>query len=205
MIRQLFILLLIFIVGCNNYSEKTKYNKEIMTLDSIAVLYHSGDFDNSIKLSESFTINYPNNDKGWHLLSSANLGKNKDSLAQIYANKALEINRNNFVALTNLGIILDKQEKYNEAIIFYERSLKINDSFPQTYSNYMLNRLKVKDYDCALVMGENALRFGNHIWDKANLCFIYHKVGNISKRDSLLKELKKLKFEKMLSLENEFL
>ncbi len=191
----------LLLYGCEINPVKTESNKETLMLDSIAELYHSRDFDNSIKLCERFIVNYPNNDKGWHLLSSSYLAKDKDSIAEVCANKALQINPKNYIALTNLGVLLDKKGEYDKAIIFYEKSLQINDSLPQTYSNYMVNRMKIEDYKYAVELGEKALKFGNHIWDKAHLCFSYHKIQDSVKRDSLLEELRILNFEKLSSLE----
>lgn len=139
--------------------------------------------------------------KGFHLLSSSYLGQSKDSLAAFFAGKALEVNPNNYIALTNMGILYDRKSEYEKATVFYEKSLKINDTLFQTYSNYLVNRIKVGDFTNAVKMGEKALEFGNHIWDKAHLCLSYHKVGDIEKRDSLLNTLKRLKFEKLTNLE----
>ncbi|HRP90827.1 MAG TPA: hypothetical protein PKX92_12415 [Edaphocola sp.] len=192
---------LLFFVGCINEPINTIEVKELLILDSIATLYNDGDFENSTKLAKKFTIEYPNNDKGFHLLSSSYLGQSKDSLAAFFAGKALEVNPNNYIALTNMGILYDRKSEYEKATVFYEKSLKINDTLFQTYSNYLVNRIKVGDFTNAVKMGEKALEFGNHIWDKAHLCLSYHKVGDIEKRDSLLNTLKRLKFEKLTNLE----
>lgn len=197
--------MLLFLFGCVNNPESTKEDEEILMLDSIATLYHNRDFEKSIELGKRFTVEYPNNDKGFHLLSSSYLAKSKDSLAEIYADKALLINPDNHIALTNKGILLDRKSEYNKAAVFYEKSLKINDTLSQTYSNYLVNRMKVGDYTNAVRMGEKSLKFGNHIWDKAHLCLSYHKTSNIVKRDSLLEELRVLNFEKLTSLEAKIL
>lgn len=197
--------MLLFLFGCINSPENTKEDKEMLMLDSIATLYHNGDFEKSIELGKRFTVEYPSNDKGFHLLSSSYLAKDKDSLAEIYADKSLVINPDNHIALTNKGILLDRNAKYDEAAIYYERSLRANILLAQTYSNYMLNRIRVADYVYAVDLGERALKYENNIWDKANLCYAYHKIGIIPKRDSLLKELKDLGFEKLESLEETIL
>lgn len=98
-------------------------------------------------------------------------------------------------------IFADRKLEHNKAILFYEKSLKVNDTLFQTYSNYLVNRMKVGDYIKAVEVGEKALKYGSHIWDKAHLCLSYHKIGVVAKRDSLLKELRELNFERLSSLE----
>ena len=201
----IYILAILLSFGCSSRNKKppenTRVDTEVLMLDSIATLYHSGDFDNCIRLGIKFTIDYPNNDRGWHLLSSSYLAKGRDSIAEVYADKALQIDSSNHIALTNKGILLDKKKKYDEAVVFYKKSLKINNRLAQTYSNYMVNRIRDADYAYAVDLGEKALKYENNIWDKANLCFAYHKIGKITRRDSLLKELKDIGFEKLESLE----
>jgi tetratricopeptide (TPR) repeat protein len=195
------VLMPLFIFGCVNNYETTKEDKEMLLLDSIATLYHSGDFEKSIELGKRFTSEYPSNDKGFHALSSSYLAKSKDSLAEIYADKALAINPDNHIALTNKGILLDKKPEYIKAAVFYEKSLEVCDTLAQTYSNYMVNRMNVGDYANAVAIGEKALKFGDNIWDKVHLCLSYHEIGNLVKRDSLVEELRSLNFEKLSSLE----
>ena len=190
-----------FLIGCGYNSVTIENSKEVLLLDSIAHLYHKGEINPCIKLGESFVTDYPNNDKGWHLLSSAFLAKGNDSIAKVCARNAIKINPNNHIALSNYGILLDKKGKYEEASVFYEKSLSSNNQLAQTYSNYALNRLRADDFANAIVFGEIAVKLAGNIKDKGILCLSYHKSGYFVKRDSLFNELKNLNYENLSSLE----
>jgi tetratricopeptide (TPR) repeat protein len=197
-------LILLFLIGCFKKQKRAYEDIEILTLGSIANYYHLKDFDKCIAQCKKFTVQYPRNDKCWHLLSSSYLAIEKDSLAEICANQSLKLNPKNPIALTNKGIILDKRHEPTKALIFYEQSLKINDSLFQTYSNYLINRIKAGDYNKAVVLGEKATKYGNNIWDKAHLCLCYHYIGDYKKRDSLFEVLRISKFTKLEGLKSKF-
>lgn len=184
--------------GCTN--KKTKDNNEKIMIDSIAELYHRGNFKACINIGSIFIKEHPKDSKVYHILSSAYLALEKDSLAEFNANQALTYNPNNAIALLNKAILLDKKEKYKEANFFYEKSIKSNDSLYQTYSNFAGNRILVNDFEKAVKLGKKAIEIGNNVGDKAILCFTYHKLGNKKKRDSLFLELKKLNYKNITNL-----
>lgn len=191
--RVSFTFLLAF--GCINSPQKDKSNVEYAQLDTLATLYHRGKLKDLISKAKQFTNTYPLNDKGWHLLSSAYLSVGEDSLSELCAQKALAINPNNHVALTNMGILFDKKKKYKKAEEYYLRAIKSNPNIAQIYSNYAANRLYSGDYDLAVKYGEKAVEMAGNIKDKAILCLSYHKAGMFAKRDSLYTELKRLGYE----------
>jgi tetratricopeptide (TPR) repeat protein len=203
-VRLLFFYLAIFVlVGCESKissDEGVIDREESLELAVMADLYHINEFDSCIKVGELFVENYPNNDMGWQLLSSAFLGKGEDSLSKYCVLKTLELNPKNHIGLLNYGILLDKIGKHVEASEFYEESLEINDSLYQTYSNYAGNRLLVGDYRAAVALGEKAVEIGDNIKDKGILCLSYHKIGDMKNRDVLFDELKKMNYENLESL-----
>lgn len=192
----------ILIAGCDDTKQGS--NTQAKQLDNIARLYHSGKIDACLEEAELFVSSYPNNDAGWHLLSSAYLSKGKDSLVEVCARKALSLNPKNHIALLNVGILLDKQKKYEEAKIYYLKSIGSNPNLPQTYSNYVGNRLIVGDYQVAVIYGEKVVKMVNNIKDKGILCLSYHKAGMLAKRDSLYTELEKLGYQNVDDLKEIF-
>lgn len=196
-IHNQLIIFIIFIniIGCENRSKNKEDNLEQAQLDSIIALYHKGNFDECISRAKLFTVTYPSNDKGWHSLSSAYLDLGEDSLSELSAKKALSINPNNVVALTNMGILLDKKKRYSEAKEYYLKAIKLNPNIAQIYSNYASNRLYSNDYIEAIKYGEIAVKMADNIKDKGILCLSYHKAGMINKRDSIYKELEELNYK----------
>ena len=66
------------------------------------------------------------------------------------------------------------------------------------------NRVSVKDYPRAKQLGEKAVMLGNNIADKGILCLVYHKLGLLSKRDELIKELAYLQYTHLEKLKSIF-
>ena len=206
--NNLFIFLALFFlmfISCDySGTAPNSVSMEAIRLDSIAQLYHKGNVKSCFIEGLIFAEDFPENDKGWHILSSAALKLKKDSLAEIFANNAIILNPKNHIALLNLGILLDKKDNYEEAQEFYEKSLEISPSFLQTYSNYAGNRLLAGDYDVAVKLGKKAVLLGNNIEDKAILCMTYHEMNNFNERDSLLNELRMLDYKNLEELKNYF-
>lgn len=169
--------------ACN--SENYSAISENHELDSIAALYHSGNLDSCIMLALAFKEKNCENDKVLHLLSSAYLKMKNDSLAELFARKALEINEENHIALLNLGILLDKKGQSEAAVVYYEKSILADSTFVQTFSNFAGNRLLAGDFESAVTYGEKAVKLGGKIEDEGILCVSYHKNKDYFKRDSL--------------------
>lgn len=186
---------------CCNSNYKSKHTDKY-TLDSIAVLYHLGKLDSCIILAKDFNEKNPKSDKVLHLLSSAYLKRNEDSLAELYAMKALELNSRNHIALLNLGIICDKKKQNERAARYYEKSIFADSSFAQAFSNFAGNRLLVGDYVSAINYGEKAVKLGCRIEDEAILCVSYHKNNNFHKRDSIYRLLVIQEYKHLTSIES---
>ena len=184
---------LALIIGCG-VDKQTKRNEEMLGLDSISQLYHSGQIDACIKQAGSFTSKYPNNDAGWHVLGSAHLLRNEDSLAYTFSRRSLNINSKNHIALLCLGILFDKEGETERAKQHYQESLESNPNIAQTYSHYASNRLFGEDYLEAIRLGSIAIEMADNINDKAILCASYHKAGLFIERDSLYHILKQLEY-----------
>ena len=198
-------LLLFFMISCDNPQNSVASNIEndasFEWLDSITNQFEEGNIEGSLRDAEAYTRLYPNADYGFNLLGTIYLAAEKDSLAKKTIEKALDLNPYNHGALTNYGIILDKIGKYIEAEKYYKKAIQIKPDFPQVYSNFMGNRIAVKEYEEARIYGEKSVSLLNANGDKGLLCAIYHKLGFYDKRDSLYQELQELKYENIKRLE----
>jgi tetratricopeptide (TPR) repeat protein len=202
-LKMVFLVITVAILACNTDGGKKKIHETIGIdiLDSLLTRFEHGDTLGSLIGMQQYVTDYPNDDPGLTFLGTLYLALNKDSLALENVQRALEINPNNYGALTNYGILLDRQSKHNEAFIVYKRVLVIKNDYAQAYSNLMGNRIDVGDLDNARIYGEQALRYGNNISDKGVLCAIYHKLGFYRKRDSLYTELIKSNYSNIEQLE----
>ena len=178
-------LLILLLTGCDQAYNENAEKEEFSRLEK---LYTDGKFDSCLIQTEIFLAKYPKNDLAWSLFGGTYMTFRKDSLdslAGIYVEKALELNPDNYVALVNKAILLDKRKEYDKARGFYNQVLEIKPDYPQLYSNYVGNRLKVEDYKLAVKYGEIAVGLANQLQDKSVLCISYHFNKEYSKRDSL--------------------
>ncbi|MBK9507855.1 MAG: hypothetical protein WBP31_04915 [Chitinophagales bacterium] len=198
---NLILVIFIFAINsCNNIDNSKIYYDDTKALNDITNDYRTGNYINCINKSNEYVKLYPKRDVGWQFLGGAYLAIGKDSLAEICIAKALFFNPRNAISLTNYGVVNDRKNKFNLAAEYYDKALKINDTIPEIYSNYLLNRIKVGDYLNAQVYGERAISYSSNFYDVANLCFAYYKNGNFKKSDSLFYQLKLLNFTEIETL-----
>lgn len=202
-LKTVFSLFLIAFLGCDvNESKSIKSESAgLVLLDSLLIEFGNGDTLGSLEGMVQFVNDYPKADYGFAFLGTLYLALEKDSLALKNIQKALELNPKNHGALTNYGILLDRNSKYDEALQAYKRAIEINKNYAQAYSNLMGNRISSGDLVNALMYGEKAVLYGNNISDKGLLCAVYHKLGIYDKRDSLYSELKELNYINIKQLE----
>ena len=105
--------------------------------------YQSGNFNKAIKLALLLTKNFPNHSFAWKALalSYEKTGKIIKSLA---ANqKAKEINPQDADVHNNLGNVLKKLEKFDEAKDSYRQAILLRQNFSEAYYNLgdLLNKL----------------------------------------------------------------
>lgn len=198
--RKILYIIFLFIVSCNKIEYKPVKLNQTPSLDSIIKDYNLGNFNECINKSIKYVEIYPKNDVGWQFLGGSYLAIGQDSLAEFCIQKSLSYNPLNVISLTNFGVLNDRKKRFILAAEYYNKALEINETLPEIYSNYMLNRIKVSDYKKAQFYGEQALKYGNNLFDMANLSFVCYKNGNYSLSDSLYNQLKLLGFREIESL-----
>ena len=203
--NKLTIILSFFVItffSCHDTkTNKSMSESDLELVESLIVKYQNGDTLGSLKGMKQFMNDFPNYEHGLNFLATLYIALNENSLAMENVQKALDINPNNHAALTNYGILLDRNSKYDEAYKVYKKAIAIKKDYTQAYSNLMGNRIAVEDINNARVYGELAVRYGNNVSDKGLLCAIYHNLELFDKRDSLYAELKKLNYKNLKQLE----
>lgn len=198
-IKVLFLVL--FAVSSCGEKPSSSFDRQTLTvLNELADYYFEGQMDSVIVLGNRFLEKNPTNDAALHLLSSAHLAKEDDSLAYLYANLAIKYNGKNKVALTNLGILSDKRKEYANARKFYERALLQDSLFVPALTYYASNRLYEGDYLNAVKYGELVVEISNRIPDKVNLSIAYHFSEQYAKRDSMIVLLEGLQYDGLMEL-----
>lgn len=204
-IRLVFAILIFSLISCSsNHNVKNKEELSYKLMDSLTTMFEQGNIEGSLKGVKEYLSKNSDADYAYNLLAIIYLAKQEDSLALVNVKKCLELNPNNYGALTNYGIVLDRKGEYKNAYDYYVQAVNIKPDFAQAYSNLMGNRIAIGDIEGARDYGEKAVVIGNYLTDKGLLCAIYHKLGLYEKRDTLYKELKELKYENLNSLEQIF-
>lgn len=152
-----------------------------------------------------YTKKYPNDYKGWSLLGAVTSELNKDSLANIFLTKALEVNPKDYMALTGLGVLERKKKNYDKAADYYNQALAIEPNFGRAYGGLMLIELKRGNYAKAVELGEKGIALEPEaLYMKGQLSLAYHLNNQLDKRDKLIKELTEKKYPYVENYKNAF-
>ena len=105
--------------------------------------YQSGNLNETIKLALSLTKNFPNHSFAWKALALS-YEKTGKILKSLDANqKAKEINPQDAEVHNNLGNVLEKLEKFDEAQNNYRQAILLEQNYTEAYYNLanLLNKL----------------------------------------------------------------
>jgi len=130
-----------------------------------------GNFELSIKVYKS-SINkiseinevYTNLAGVYILMYQNHQGNNLD-LALDYANKSINLNKNNVVTLNNLGLINIYLSKKDEAIYLFQKAKKISHTYFNTYINLALAYKHLGQYENAEKEYKQALKLNPNNYD----------------------------------------
>lgn len=172
--------------GCLRDSKMEEDKKLLQILESCKNPENS----NCIKTLLSFANENPNNETAWQTLGALYVENGDFINADNIIEYTLRLNPCNAVSLLNKARILDNTNEEVNAEKYYLKSLNCDSTIYQTYSHFALNQLYNGNYEKAVLYGEKAVKLGSNIKDISLLCLSYHKVGNATKRDSLLLYLK---------------
>ncbi len=110
----------------------------------------------------------------------------------------------------NIGLSLDYQSKFDSAIIFYNKSLMLNEKIKSDFwqAQVLLNLGVVNyykgDYDAAVQHYFNALKKFEKINDKGRMSAIYNNLGNLYRsKNELIKAIKYHRKSLVIDIENQ--
>ncbi len=157
------------------------------------------------KISKLTFISLLKNSKGFKQTSNnEEVKKLSKEAMKLYENKKIEETKNKYLkileiepenedALTNLGVILKRQNRAKEAIDYYVKAIKINPHNPLTYNN-LGNALKeIKDYKRAILAFSDCIkRDMKNASAYNNLGITYEAMGDNNRAISSYKEAVKI-------------
>lgn len=100
--------------------------------DRIFELHDSGQLARAITMAEELAEKYPDEDRAWVLVGIMNAEWGDLNRAMYGYDKAIRINPGHGGALGEMGMCLFQNEQYREAVEYFDRSLKIQET-----ENYM--------------------------------------------------------------------
>ena len=111
--------------------------------------------------------------------------------------KKIITNNNTYEFNYLYGNILKSQNKFQEAIIAYKKSISLNNQFSEAYNNLANVQKKIRDFDNALLNYKNAIR------TKEDNLEAYYNLANLLKTLKNYDEAKK-NYEKVIKLNPNF-
>ena len=141
--------------------------------------YQSGNLNETIKLALSLTKNFPNHSFAWKALALSYVKTGK-ILKSLDANqKAKEINPQDAEVHNNLGNVLEKLEKFDEAQNNYRQAILLEQNYTEAYYNLANLLNKLGRFDEAEINYIQAIKL------KPNFAEAFNNLAN------LLKELRR--------------
>ena len=137
--------------------------------------YQSGNLNETIKLALSLTKNFPNHSFAWKALALS-YEKKGQILKSLAANqKAKEINPQDADVHNNLGNILEKLEKFEEAQNSYGQAILLKQNYTEAYYNLANLLNKLGRFDEAEKNYNQAIKF------KPNFAEAFNNLANVLK------------------------
>ena len=158
--------------------------------------YQAGNLNETIKLALSLTKNFPNHSFAWKALALS-YEKTGKILKSLDANqKAKEINPQDAEVHNNLGNVLEKLEKFDEAQNNYRQAILLEQNYTEAYYNLANLLNKLGRFDEAEINYIQAIKL------RPNFAEAFNNLGN------LLKELRRfnesiINFKKSLKINPE--
>ena len=141
--------------------------------------YQAGNLNETIKLALSLTKNFPNHSFAWKALALS-YEKTGKILKSLDANqKAKEINPQDAEVHNNLGNVLEKLEKFDEAQNNYRQAILLEKNYTEAYYNLANLLNKLSRFDEAEINYIQAIKL------KPNFAKAFNNLAN------LLKELRR--------------
>jgi tetratricopeptide (TPR) repeat protein len=192
------IVLLLICFGLLYKSGLIDYSEE---LSRIAQIYLDGDTEVALDQMDEYLNKHPDNDLAWTIKGNilTDIGMNADAM-EAYE-KAVSINKNNYQALTAMGILYGDNEQYDQQLECYQKALTIKPDYAQAYSSIAIVELKKHNDQKALELAIKAYNYDKEdAVIAANLAIIYHYNNMEKERDRFTQIASELGYDDIESL-----
>lgn len=170
-------------------------------LNRITQIYLEGDAEIALQQMDEYLFKHPDNDLAWTIKGNilTDIGMNADAM-EAYE-KAVSINKNNYQALTAMGILYGYNEQYDQQLECYQKALTIKPDYAQAYSSIAIVELKKHNDKKALELAVKAYNYDKEdAVISANLAIIYHYNNMEKERDQFTEIARKLGYDDIESL-----
>ena len=178
-------------LSCGDQPEADQLYQLRMT--AIGGSFERGNYGIVIDQMQLFLQEYPEAAEGWTLLGHAYSQRLKRDAAKEAYFQALEVDPDQYQAMTGLGSIFLVKRDYEQAMNYFREAVAINPEFDQAWSSMIIVALKLYQDDLALECAEKALNLNqNDATIAANAAVAYHINNNFQKRDQLTLKAREL-------------
>ena len=148
-------------------------------IDKIISYFNAGNYEEVFNLSNILLKKNPELDFVLNIVGLCYQKLNDFEKAEIFFSRAININKKNINAITNIANNFKYKLDFNKADEFYQKSLNINPDHVSAILNYGNLKFLINDYENGLKLLNKAL----HINDKLipvhlNLAIIYQSLGD---------------------------
>lgn len=113
-------------------------------LNKLSKLCYEEDFSDAFKMIKSIRESYQSNVIFWNQVATCFMLQGKKEIALLYYNKGLELNNSYAPILNNIGVMYEKEEEFEKALISYKKAMKANKYAKTPKYNAALLYLKFK-------------------------------------------------------------
>lgn len=145
--------------------------------------------------------------QSWYRLGVAVESKGDLKTALKHYRKAIELDPKIKPVYVNIGIILSRLGRYDEARVELGKAIQLDSTYSKAYYNIGLTYSEQAMAESALVMYEKALEIDSqYVFAKVAKASALYELGNLSDAESMLKQLTQVDFEeKALARQVEYL
>jgi hypothetical protein len=104
---------------------------------------------------------------------------------------AININPNNYMAFAQLGVALTNEEKLDQAVAMFQKSLELDPKYPDTYNNLGIVYVKLGQLEEASANFKKAIQIRpSNVNFYHNLALVYYKQGKITEAEAVMQQIK---------------
>lgn len=147
-------------------------------IDTFWDLFEAGQFEQAEQVALALTHDFPQLAEPSYLLGSLYQTRGDDRRAETYYTRALQLDSNHLASLNNLGVLLTRLERRDEAIVLLEKKVALNPQDAHGHSNLANALASVGRLEEAFSHYEQALRLNPNFLEALINCASYRLLVN---------------------------